>query len=338
MRNRPIAAALICLAAFLPVVQSRAADRLDQIRQRGAVTCGVHPGVAGFALVGADGHYSGFDIDTCRAVAAAILGEPGNVRFVTASSVTQLRDNPDLDLVVRRLTWTLTREAGQEVLFGPITFYDGQGFLVPKASGYSTSADFSGKRICVDPGEDWGWNLSHYLKLRAIAATLIVTDGRADGERRFFARECDVYSADISMLGAIRADALRPTDYSILSEMISEEPLAPLVRQGDDRFFLIVRWTIFAMIKAEALGVTSKNVDALRGSGDSDVARLLGTIPGNGEALGLPETWAYRIIKTIGNYGEMYDRNLGPDSAVRLDRGRNRPWTEGGLLYAPPLR
>ncbi len=326
-----VLAALIWLSAY-PVevgAADRATDRVDRIKARGELVCGVLPGVAGFAMVDAQGRYSGFDIDTCRAVAAAILGQPDKVRFVTAESVAQLARDPDLDLVIRRLTWTMTREAATGLLFGPVTFYDGQGFLVAKTSGLATSTDFSGKRICVDSGEDWSRNLAAYLKSHAIAATLVVTGGRADGEKRFFSGACDAYSGDRSMLGAIRADAPQPADLTILPEMISEEPLAPLMRQGDDRFFLVVRWTIFAMIDAEALGVTSDNVDGAQPPWRS---------AGDGKALGLDDGWAGRVIKTVGNYGEMYARNLGPTSRTPLDRGRNRLWTDGGLLYAPPLR
>ena len=330
-----VAAALSALLA-LPV-RAETIDRTDRIIARGEINCGVLPGVAGFATVDAAGHYSGFDVDTCRAVASAILGQD-KVRFVTAASVAQLDADPDLDLIVRRLTWTLTREAQLKLLFGPVTFYDGQGFLVPKSLGLSTSTSFSGIRICIDPGEDWLRNLSAYLKNNAIAGKLVVTSGRESGEMLFFSRQCDVYSADKSMLGAIRADAAQPADYAILPEMISEEPLSPLVRQGDDRFFLVVRWTIFAMIEAEALGITSKNIDALRHSSNLDIARLLGVVPGNGKALGLSEDWAYRVIKTVGNYGEMFDRNVGADSPIKLDRGLNQLWTAGGLMYSPPLR
>jgi general L-amino acid transport system substrate-binding protein len=334
--GRCVAAALVSLLA-LPL-HAESIDRIDRIIARGELNCGVLPGVAGFAAVDRDGHYSGFDIDTCRAVASAVLGQADKVRFVTAASVAQLDSDPDLDLVVRRLTWTLTREAALKLLFGPVTFYDGQGFLVPKSSGLSTPASFSGIRICVDSGEDWVRHLSSYLKTKAIAAKLVVTSGRNNGEMLFFSRQCDVYSADQSMLGAIRADAAQPADYMILPEMISEEPLAPLVRQGDDRFFLVVRWTIFAIIEAEALGITSKNVDASRQDPNLDIARLLGRIPGNGKALGLAEDWAYRVIKNVGNYGEIFDRDIGAGSPIKLDRGFNRLWTEGGLMYAPPVR
>ena len=322
-------AALAWFAALS--AHAEVADRVARIKGRGELVCGILPGVAGFARVDPQGSYSGFDIDTCRAIAVAILARPDQVRFVAAASVSQLESDADLDLVVRRLTWTMSREAETGLLYGPVTFYDGQGFLVTKSSGLTSSSDFSGKRICVDPGEDWSRNLAGYLKSRAIPATLVMTGGRADGEKRFFSRQCDVYSADRSMLGAIRADAPRQADYLILPEMISEEPLAPLMRQGDDRFFLVVRWTIFAMIDAEVLGITSKNAD-------SEIGQLMGGARASGKALGLDENWAYRVVSAVGNYGEMYDRNLGPDGAIRLDRDRNRLWTQGGLIYAPPLR
>ncbi len=326
-----IAAAVLCCA------QPVKAGRLEQIKARGYLGCGVHSGIAGFATV-KDGRYSGFDIDICRAVAAAIFGTPDKVRFAEVASVDMFRKTPTLDMAVRRLTWTLTRESPLGLIFGPVIYYDGQGFLVPKSAGVTKAAQLAGKRICVDQGEGWDGNLQRYSDANRLDLKSILVASRAAGEERFFGGGCDAYSADKTMLGAIRADAPQPHDFEILPEQISKEPLAPLLRQGDDRFFEIVRWTIFALIEAEQLGVTSWNIDEKRASTDPDIKYLLGVTPGNGKALGLGEHWAANSIAAVGNYGELFDRNVGSASGVGLDRGLNRLWTNGGLIYAPPLR
>jgi len=314
------------------------AGRLEQIKSRGHLNCGVFPGVAGFAAVSKDGRYGGFDIDICRAVAAAIFGTPDKVRFTDVAAVDEFRRNPALDLVARRLTWTVTRESPLGLIFGPIVYYDGQGFLVPKSTGVSGARQLAGKRICVDLGESWGGNLRRYSQANALDLKSVFVTSRQDGEARLFGGQCDAYSADKTMLGAIRADAEHPADYDILPEQISKEPLAPLIRQGDDGFFQIVRWSIFALIDAEELDVTSKNIDSMRASADPDVKALLGVVPGTGKALGLGEHWAADIIGSVGNYGEMFARNVGSGSTIGLDRGLNRLWTDGGLMYAPPVR
>ncbi len=325
--------AVICLAAA-----PAEAGRLEQIKARGFVYCGVFPGVAGFATVSKDSHYSGFDTDICRAVSAAIFGAPDKVKFIVSPSIAVFRRNPAPDLVVRRLTWTLSRETPLGLMFGPIVYYDGQRFMAPKSTGAASARQLAGKRICVQTGEGWGGNLMRYSAANTLDLRPIVVADRAEGEKAFFAGRCDAYSADKTMLGAIRADAPNPQDYDILPEQISKEPLAPLVREGDDRFFQVVRWTVFALIEAEELGITSKNIDEMRKSADPDVKALLGVTPGNGKALGLSEHWAADVIAGIGNYGELFARNVGADSNIHLDRGLNRLWSDGGLMYAPPVR
>ncbi len=327
-----------CLAVLAICLSATAqAGRLEQIRARGYFGCGVYPGVAGFATV-TNGRYSGFDTDICRAVAAAILGSPDKIRFTEVGTVDGFRKNADVDMAVRRLSWTLSRESPLGLMFGPIVYYDGQGFLVPKSSGLASARQLAGKRICVDPDEGWDGNLRRYSAANDLDLKSILVPRRAAGEEWLFDGQCDAYSADKTMLGAIRADAAKPDDYAILPELISKEPLAPLVRQGDDRFFTVVRWTIFALIEAEELGVTSKNIDEKRASLNPDVKSLLGVAAGNGRALGLPESWAANAITAVGNYGELFERNLGPSSGIGLDRGLNNLWTNGGLMYAPPLR
>lgn len=334
MRARRLAA----LLAFLCLTTGAAqAERLEAIKARGHLTCGVLPGVAGFAVVNPDGSYSGFDIDTCRAVAAAIFGTPDKVKFVQADDVGIFKRQPDVDVVIRRLTWALTRETPLGLIFGPITYYDGQGLMVP-AAGATDAKALAGKPVCVEQGEGWAGNLMRYSQAHGLELKPVVATDRAVAIKSFLAGACAAYSGDKTMLAAIRAGLPRPADYTILADEFSKEPLAPLVRQGDDRFFQVVRWTMFALIEAEEIGVTSRNITESKGSGEPDAKRLLGVIPGNGKALSLGEDWAANVVKGVGNYGEIFARNLGPDTNIRLDRGLNRLWKDGGLMYAPPLR
>jgi len=322
---------MLCLSA------TAQAGRLEQIKARGYLGCGVYPGVAGFATV-KDGRYSGFDTDICRAVAAAIFGTPDKIKFTEVATVDAFRKNASVDMAVRRLTWTLSRETPLGLMFGPIVYYDGQGFLVPKSAGITNARQLTGKRICVDPGEGWDGNLRRYSTANQLDLKSVLAPNRAAGEERLFGGQCDAYSADKTMLGAIRANAPKPQDYVILPEQISKEPLAPLVRQGDDRFFEVVRWTVFALVEAEELSVTHNNIDEKRNSSDPDTRALLGVNPGNGLALGLSEHWALDAIAAVGNYGELFERNVGAASGIGLERGLNNLWTNGGLMYAPPLR
>ena len=316
------------------------ASRLAAILQRGFVTCGVEPAVPGFVEVDTHGGYRGLDVDVCRAVATAILGAPDRVRFVRVAHVTELSANADIDLVARRLTWELRREQPLGLLFGPITFYDGQGFLVPRSAGVKAPADLANRPVCVAGGPVFELNLGTYFAERSLPLNKVIVESPHAYDEiaaALRAGTCVAYSGDLSDLGAIRL-RLPSGTYDILAELISKEPLAPLVRDDDVRLFNIVRWTVFAMIRAEELGVRSTNVDAMRASGNPEVRRLLGEIPGNGRALGLRETWAADVVRLVGNYGEIFEKHVGRGSPLGLDRGLNRLWTDGGLMYAPPLR
>jgi general L-amino acid transport system substrate-binding protein len=321
------------LACFCLAGGAARADRLEAIRTRGHITCGVLPGIAGFAVRNADGSYSGFDIDTCRAIAAAIFGKADRIKFVVADDVGIFRRDPEVDVVVRRLTWSLTRENPDGLMFGPITYYDGQGLLT--RAGMPDARALAGKAVCVEQGEGWVGNLSNYSKAQGLDLRPVVAPSRAAAIERFMSGACAAYSADKTLLASIRAGLPKPGDYAILPDAFSKEPLAPLVRQADDRFFEIVRWTVFSLVEAEELGITSRNINEMRGSDSLDVRRFMGIVPGNGKALGLKESWAADIVGATGNYGEVFARNLGP---LGLDRGLNRLWKEGGLMYAPPLR
>jgi general L-amino acid transport system substrate-binding protein len=339
MRSRHlyVLVALTCaLIASFPAAAS-AGQRLDRIRQKGSLTCGVSPGVAGWAEVDRNGRYGGFDVDICRAVAAAILGNPDRVTFVQAASVQEFVTSSDPDIVARRLTVAVTREASG-VIFGPIFFYDGQGFLAARSAGVKSANALAGMPICVDAGTHYEFALVQHFRASGLAIKPVALKSRDELGPALQSGRCRAYTADVSELGSIRSRMPNGGAFDILPDLISKEPLAPLVRQDDVAFYNIVRWTVFALIAAEELGITSANIDQMMSTTDPDRKRLLGVIPGNGKALGLDERWAYNVVKTLGNYGEMFDRNVGARSPIKLERGLNRLWTAGGLIYAPLLR
>jgi general L-amino acid transport system substrate-binding protein len=309
---------------------------MQRIRKRGTLVCGVSPGIAGFAQVDDNGRYRGFDIDICRALSAAIFGVPDNVRYERASSVDEFQRAPDVDLVSRRLTWSLQRE-GMGLLFGPVMFYDGQGFLVPDRFPAQQVRQLTNASICVVAGGAGESNLTIYFRSHELALQKRLIEA-SQAEAELSAGRCDAFTADVSELGSMRSMMRKPGNFRILSEQISREPLAQLVRKTDVDLFDVLRWTIFAMISAEELGVTSANVAQMANGSDPDVRRLLGTTPGNGKALGLDEAWAYNVVKTVGNYGEIYERNVGMESPIKLPRGVNALPSAGGLMFAPPLR
>ena len=319
---------LVACVALLGMSSAAAAatDRIGAIRARGSLHCGIWPYVPGFAIE-RDGRYAGFDVDICRAVAASILGDANKVRFVTLSNVTQLAESTDVDLAVRRLTWTLSREAASGMVFGPITYYDGQGFLVPRHSGIQSVAQLAGERICVLNMEHHPKTLYDYFRDTGREIQLVLVESDREAEEAMRRNRCRAYSADISWLAAARSvfsEGL--THYEILPDLISKEPLAPLMRAADTELVQVVRWTIFALIEAEELGLNSHNIDLI----ESSPSRVRAFGPGAGD-------WVRAIIAGVGNYGEVFDRNLGADSSIKLDRGLNRLWTQGGLMYAPPL-
>lgn len=325
----------------LVATTAQAGPRLERIERRGFLTCGVEPAVPGFAEVDGQGRYRGLDVDVCRALSAAIFGTPDKVKYVPALALTEFLRTDEIDVVSRRLTWALRREGPPGVLFGPITFYDGQGFLVSKKLGVTTPRQLAGIEMCVAGGTVFEFHVGSYFAAHTLELKKLVLESPARFDEiadALSTGRCRVYTADVSELGAIRSKLARPGDFEILTEHISREPLAPLVRQDDAQFFKVLRWTIFALINAEELGVTSRNVNEMTKSANVDVQRLLGVVPGNGKALGLSETWAFNVIRTLGNYGELFEKNVGRDSPLKLDRGLNRLSTAGGLMYAPPLR
>ena len=312
-------------------------SRVSRIRQRGFLVCGVFPGIAGFAEVDSQGHYTGFDIDICRAVAAAVVGSAERIRYQPVASIDLFQRSTDIDIVSRRLTWSLRRE-GMHVLFGPVTFYDGQGFLVGERRHVDHTTELAGVPVCVAENSEHDVTLTAYFRRHQIPLHKVpVADGEAAG-RALAEGRCQAFSADVSELASVRSKMEDPRGFRILDDRISQEPLAQLVRQEDVDLFDVLRWTVFAMIAAEDLGVTSANVSEMAARNDPDIARLLGVSAGNGAALGLDEAWARHVIADVGIYGEVFERNLGMATPIAMERGPNALWSRGGLLFAPPLK
>jgi general L-amino acid transport system substrate-binding protein len=314
-----------------------AGPRLDAIKARGVLTCGLGDNVAGFSQHESGKNWRGFDVDLCRAMAAAILGDAAKAAFRPIDVLPRFLQSPDIDVVLRGLTWTFGREARSDVRFGPIVLYDGQTFLVPKRLNIQTPEQLSGRPICVSTDVEFMTQLQAYFRARNLTLRTVATARRPEAEDAFFAGRCDAMAADASELAeAVIAKAPQPDDFTILPQQITREPLAPFMRNDDAQFFDAVRWTIFALINAEELGITQANVDQMRMSDNLEVRRFFAPPP-----VGTPSVvagWTYNIVKAVGNYGEIYDRHLGAQSRAKLARGQNRLWTQGGLMYAPPNR
>lgn len=332
MSRRPLAlparAAIAALLVALSTGCSR--SRVDRIKANGYLTCGVDPVTPGFASPDASGVLHGFDIDICRAVAAAIVGSPERVRFKTTGHVEDFIGDNAVDMVSRRLTWTLPRE-GLGLLFGPVVFYDGQAVL-------TTAPDWTAVPICVVGGGPHEFNLNQYGRRARLQLHKVTVRSLEEALAGANAHRCQAITADLSELIGLRLRFSDRDAVTLASALLSKEPLAPVVRQGDDQFFNIVRWSVYALIAAEEMGVSSTNVEAHLASDDLDTRLLLGVAPGSGHALGLDDQWARRIVSTVGNYGEVFERNLGTASRFNLPRGMNDLWNRGGLLYAPLLR
>ena len=338
---KSLSGALAAVIGVVALAYDATAGTLDVVKQRGAVVCAVNTGLAGFAMPDRQGNYQGLDADTCRAIAAAVFGDPTKVKFVPATAQQRftLLQTGEVDVLVRNTTWTLLREAENGFNFAPVTYYDGQGFMVPVKSGIKSAKELDGATICVQPGTTTELNLADYFRANHLSYKPLVIEKLDEVENAYFSGRCDAYTTDRSGLAATRAaKAPKPEDHVILPEVISKEPLAPAVRHGDDQWFDIVKWTVFAMIGAEEKGISKTNVDDMLKSDDPEIKRMLGVTAGMGKALHLDDKFAYNIIKQIGNYGEVFERTVGKDSALKLDRGVNALWTKGGLLYAMPFR
>ena len=332
--------ALALIAASLPAVaQSPApADTVATIRARGALICGVAPSTTGFSAPDSRGEWRGIDVDTCRAVAAALLGDATRVRFVPASTQQRftMLQSGEIDLLVRSTTWTLGREASLGLSFAGVNFYDGQGFLVRRDSGVTTATRLDGATVCVQPGTTTELNLADYFRANRMRFTPVVIDNVEELRNAFRSGRCDVYTNDASSLASFRAsEGASAERYLLLPEIISKEPLGPVVRKGDQRFFDLVRWSLFAQLTAEELGITSQNLATFNDSVNPDVQRFMGRTGELGRQLGVNNDWAVQIVRQVGNFAEMWERNITP---LGIQRGINNLWNRGGLHDPPPMR
>jgi general L-amino acid transport system substrate-binding protein len=320
---------------------AQAGTTFDAVKQKGYVQCGVNTGLAGFSAPDSAGKWTGIDVDVCRAVAAAMFGDAEKVKYTPMSAQQRFPaiQSGEVDILSRNTTWTLTRDTAAGLNFAPPIYYDGQGFLVSKALNVKSAKELDGATVCVQSGTTTELNLADFFRTHNLKYTPVVIEAEDEVVAAFFSGRCDVFTSDVSQLAGVRASkASKPEDYVILPDVISKEPLAPAIRHGDDQWFDLVKWSVYAMIQAEEFGINSKNVDEMTKSTNPDIQRFLGVTPGLGKALGVDEKWAYTIVKTVGNYGEVFDRNVGPKSALKLERGINALWTNGGLQYAPPAR
>lgn len=340
LKVRSIAAGTALVIGTFASSQALAASTLDTVKDRGHLQCGVTNGLPGFSQPDENGNWTGIDVDTCRAVAAAVLGDGKAVEFtpLTAKERFTALQSGEIDMLSRNTTWTLTRDASLGLNFAGVNYYDGQGFLINKGIGVDDASQLSGATICIQSGTTTELNLSDYFRAKGMEFKPIVFDTSEQTVQGFSAGRCDVLTSDRSQLAALRSKLADPSSAKILPNTISKEPLGPVVRQGDDQWFNIVKWVLSVQINAEELGVTQANVDDMLKSDNPNIQRLLGTDGDMGAKLGLQHDFGYEVIKHVGNYGEMYDRNVGPDTPLGLDRGLNALWTEGGIMYAPPVR
>ena len=316
------------------------AATLDDVKAKDSVQCGVSQGLPGFSNPDQDGNWTGLDVDFCRAVAAAVFGDPSKVKFTPLSAKERFTalQSGDVDVLSRNTTWTMSRDTALGLNFSVVNYYDGQGFMVRKDLGVNSALELSGASICTNTGTTTELNVADYFRANNMEYELVAFEKADEVVAAYDAGRCDVYTTDQSGLYAQRLKLTDPAAHIVLPEIISKEPLGPVVRQGDDQWLNIIKWTHFAMLNAEELGVTQANVDEMKNSDNPSVKRLLGTEGEFGGAIGLGNDWAYNIIKAVGNYGETFDRNVGPDTPLAISRGVNAQWNQGGLQYGPPIR
>ena len=326
----------------LTALPAHAGKTLDSIKSRGQVICGVNTGLAGFGAADSAGKWTGLDVDVCRAVAAAVLGDADKVKYVPLNAQQRFTalQSGEVDVLSRNTTFTLTRDASLGLNLTAVTYYDGQGFMVPVKSKIKSAAQLKGQTVCVQSGTTTEKNLTDYSKAKGLGIKPVVFEQLEAAENAYFTGRCIAYTTDASGLASTRNKVAKvPADHVILPDLISKEPLGPMVRRGDDEWYAIVKWVIYGLIEAEEYGVTQANVDSLKTSStDPVVKRILGTSEDTGKLLGLDKEWMARAIKATGNYGEIFERNVGPKSALGLPRGVNNQWNKGGLMYAFPVR
>ncbi len=330
----------ILVAALIAGVSAAQAATLDQVRERGFIQCGVSQGLPGFSTADDSGAWTGIDTDFCRAVAAAVFGDPAKVRFRPLSAKERFTalQSGEVDILSRNTTWTFGRDTSAGLRFVGVIYYDGQGFMVRRRLGVTSALELSGAEICTNTGTTTELNIADYFRVHKMPYTVVAFEKSDEAVQAYDGGRCDVYTSDISGLNAQKAKLTTPSEHMLLPEVISKEPLGPAVRQDDPQWINIVRWTLFALIGAEELGLTSGNIDDALDSNSPAIRRFAGVDGDLGGKIGLDARWAFNIVKMVGNYGELFARNLGSDSPLQLERGLNRLWTEGGLLYAPPIR
>ncbi|MGC2081786.1 MAG: amino acid ABC transporter substrate-binding protein [Bradyrhizobium sp.] len=329
----------LALATAIAAPGARAADTLQAVKDRGKLSCGVSQGLPGFSNPDDKGNWTGLDVDICRAVAAAVFNDPTKVAFVPLSAKDRFAalQSGEIDVLSRNTTWTLSRDDTYGAFTG-VTYYDGQGFMVKKSLKVNSALELNSASVCVQTGTTTEQNLADYFKANNMKYEVIAFANADETIKAYDSGRCDVFTTDMSGLYAERLKLANPADHVVLPEIISKEPLGPMVRYGDDKWFNIVKWTLFAMINAEEMGVNQKNVDEMAKSEKPDLKRAFGTDGNLGEQLGLTKDWFYRIIKAEGNYGEAYERNVGSGSKLQIARGLNQLWNKGGIQYAPPIR
>jgi general L-amino acid transport system substrate-binding protein len=322
------------------VVASAQTKTLDTVKQRGSLSCGVNVGLAGFSQPDDKGNWTGLDVDYCKAIAAAVFGDPDKVKFVptTAKERFTALQSGEIDVLVRNTTWTTARDSSLGLIFAGVNYYDGQGFMVKASIGVKSAKELNGATVCVQTGTTTELNLADYFKANKMTYKPVVFEKLDETVQAYLAGRCDVYTTDQSGLYAVRVQQPKPDDHVVLPEIISKEPLGPSVRQGDSQWLTIVKWVHYALLNAEEAGVTKANVDQMASSTNPDIKRLLGKEGDFGKAIGLDNDWVVKIVKSVGNYGEVFDRNVGSGSRLAIDRGVNKLWSKGGLQYAPPVR
>lgn len=329
------------LAAGALLAGMAAATTLEDVKARGVLNCGSNTGLTGFGAPDASGNYQGFDVDLCKAIAAAVLGDQSKVKFIPTTGETRFTSlaSGEVDLLVRNSTWTFSRDTDLKLDFVAVNYYDGQGFMVKKELKVSSAKELDGATVCIQTGTTTELNLADFFKANNIKYTPVNVADDADAERQFLAGSCDAYTTDASGLASTRATLPSPDDFVILPEIISKEPLGPVVRHGDNQWGDIVRWTYFALVAAEEKGITKANINEVATSTqDPEIKRMLGIEGDEGKMLGLDNEWAKRAIAANGNYGEIFEANIGMSTPIKLARGLNALWTQGGLQYTPPFR
>jgi general L-amino acid transport system substrate-binding protein len=336
-----IGLAVAVLVAVLAIIYEFYDTRtLKRTIRRGEVLCGVNTGLPGFSIPDDKGNWTGFDVDFCRAVASAIFDDPGKAKFVPLDANERFKElqSRKVDILSRNSTWSMSREENYDLYFPAVAYYDGQGFMLPRSRNIDSALDLNNSKVCVQDGTTTQLNLADYFRANNMKYEVIAFATADETVKAYEAGRCDVFTTDVSQLYAEKLKLANANDHVILPEIISKEPLGPMVRHGDDQWFDVVKWTLYAMLNAEELGITSKTVDEALKSNQPEIRRLLGVEGNFGEQLGLTKDWAVRIVKQVGNYGEVFERNVGTGSKLGISRGINRLWTKGGIQYAPPVR